>query len=234
MRATGSKMAEPFLYTAKTQVPVYCPLPDFAIEVLESCPGTHPDYYFWTGASKIKSAIGDWQRSLRKLFAIAGIDGGHAHRFRDTFAVELLLKGVPLERVSVLLGHRSVKVTEKHYAPWVRARQEQMEADVKRTWSEDPIIFAETKGYVSGTREKQSRQLVENKLDRVVEAAGVEPASEEVHRREPTYVVRWKSQPVLSSGRLRTGPARLNVSLGLRTEACGPSRHVTSGTPMRA
>ena len=106
-----------FLYTAKTQVPVYCPLPDFVVEALESCPGTHPDYFFWTGASRINSAVGDWQRSLRKLFAIAGIDGGHAHRFRDTFAVELLLKGVPLERVSVLLGHRSVKVTEKHYAP---------------------------------------------------------------------------------------------------------------------
>jgi len=43
---------------------------------------------------------------------------GHAHRFRDTFAVELLLAGVPLERVSILLGHTSVKITEKHYAPW--------------------------------------------------------------------------------------------------------------------
>jgi hypothetical protein len=58
---------------------------------------------------------------------------------RDTFAVELLLSGVPLERVSVLLGHQSVKVTEKHYAPWVRARQEQLEADVRRTWETDEI-----------------------------------------------------------------------------------------------
>jgi len=36
--------------------------------------------------------------------------------------------------VSILLGHGSVKVTEKHYAPWVKARQEQLEADVRRTW----------------------------------------------------------------------------------------------------
>jgi integrase len=28
-----------------------------------------------------------------------------------------------MERVSVLLGHSSIKVTEKYYAPWVRARQ---------------------------------------------------------------------------------------------------------------
>jgi integrase/recombinase XerD len=34
-----------------------------------------------------------------------------------TFAVELLLAGVPLERVSVLLGQPSIKVTEKHYIP---------------------------------------------------------------------------------------------------------------------
>jgi integrase len=39
---------------------------------------------------------------------------GHAHRFRDTFAVELSLAGVPLERVSILLGHTSVKITEEH------------------------------------------------------------------------------------------------------------------------
>jgi integrase len=27
-----------------------------------------------------------------------------------------------MERVSVLLGHSSVKITERHYAPWVQAR----------------------------------------------------------------------------------------------------------------
>lgn len=56
------------------------------------------------------------------------------HRFRDIFAVELLLDGVPLERASVLLGHQSVLVTERHYSPWASARQEQPEADVRRTW----------------------------------------------------------------------------------------------------
>lgn len=53
---------------------------------------------------------------------------------RDTFAVQLLLKGVPIEVVSMLLGHKSVKITEKHYGPWVRARQEQLEEAVSRTW----------------------------------------------------------------------------------------------------
>jgi integrase/recombinase XerD len=54
--------------------------------------------------------------------------------FRDTFAVELLLAGVPIDQVSVLLGHRSVKITEKHYAPWVKARQNQLENAVQMAW----------------------------------------------------------------------------------------------------
>lgn len=36
---------------------------------------------------------------------------------RDTFAVELLLKGTPIEEVAILLGHSSIRVTEKHYSP---------------------------------------------------------------------------------------------------------------------
>jgi integrase len=135
-----------FLYTAKTGVPVYCPLPPFVVSALAAAPGTSSAYFFWTGESKPKSAVGDWQRSLRKLFDLADIEDGHAHRFRDTFATELLLAGVPIERVSMLLGHRRVKVTERHYAPWVRARQDQLESDVRRAWATDPVVFAETKG----------------------------------------------------------------------------------------
>jgi integrase len=77
---------------------------------------------------------------------LAGVPDAHAHRLRDTFATELLLRGVPLERVGALLGHRSVNVTEKHYAPWVSARQEQLEGDVRRTWETDLLIATETKG----------------------------------------------------------------------------------------
>ena len=62
-----------------------------------------------------------WQARLKKVFDLAEVPKGknHAvsHRFRDTFAVELLLAGVPIERASVLLGHQSVRITEKHYNP---------------------------------------------------------------------------------------------------------------------
>jgi integrase/recombinase XerD len=122
-----------FLYTAKTGTPVYCPLPPVAVSALNSISSAER-YSFWTGHSKPKSVVGNWQRALRKLFILAGVPSAHAHRFRDTFSIELFQAGVPIERVSMLLGHQSVRVTEKHYNAWTRSRQEQAKADVRRAW----------------------------------------------------------------------------------------------------
>jgi integrase/recombinase XerD len=127
------------LHTAKTGTHVYCPLPPVVMKALKAIPknGRH---FFWTGNGKVKSTVGNWQRALKRLFKLAEVPTGHAHRFRDTFAVEALLAGVPLERVSILLGHASVKVTEKHYSPWVKARQVQIEDDVRRMWDETKMM----------------------------------------------------------------------------------------------
>jgi site-specific recombinase XerD len=135
-----------FLYTQKTGVPVNVKLPAFVAEALNGIRTISARYFFWTGNGTKDTAAGNWRRTLRSVFKLAEIKNGHPHRFRDTFAVELLLSGVPLERVSVLLGHTSIKVTEKHYAPWIRARQEQLEADLERCWATDPIVLAATKG----------------------------------------------------------------------------------------
>jgi integrase len=134
------------LYTQKTGTHVHCPLPDFVISEILSVPKRSERFWFWTGNSKLQTAVVDWQGRLHKLFVDAGIGGGHAHRLRDTFATELLLSGVPLERVSILLGHHSVKITERHYSPWIRERQEQAEADVRRSWAQDTVALLETKG----------------------------------------------------------------------------------------
>lgn len=142
-RIIGARL---FLYTQKTGVPVNVKLPGCVVEALQSVSPVSNEYFFWTGQSSKETAAGNWRRSLRKLFRLASVDGGHPHRFRDTFAVELLMSGVPLERVSILLGHSSIRVTEKHYSPWIRSRQEQLEADLERTWAHDPIVLAETKG----------------------------------------------------------------------------------------
>jgi integrase len=97
-------------------------------------PKISEQYFFWSGESKRESATGYRQRALKGVFNEAGIPDEHAHRFRNTLALGLLQAGVPMDRVSVLLGHSSTKVADKHYSPWVRACQEQLGADVRRTW----------------------------------------------------------------------------------------------------
>jgi len=81
---------------------------------------------------------------LKDLFDAAGInkDGTNAlsHRFRDTFAVKLLERGTSIESVSVLLGHKSIRITEKHYSPWVRSRQEALEVEMKNAWKGDATL----------------------------------------------------------------------------------------------
>jgi len=104
---------------------------------------------------KLESIVRSWQTRIRKLFVLAKVPKGQgnmlSHRFCDTFSVELLLAGVPIERVSILLGHQSVRITEKHYSPWIRSRQEQLEADVQRAWADDPVIASQ----MAGTKQVQ-------------------------------------------------------------------------------
>ena len=140
-------------------MPVYTVLPDSVLQALEATPRMTEKNYFWSGQCRRESVAGLWEKRLKKLFDSAGVSKGQgnamSHRFHDTFAVELLLAGVPIERVSVLLAHQSVRVTERHYNPWVSSRQEQLEADVARTWKEDPVLNNKNLGtnqVHSGTR----------------------------------------------------------------------------------
>ena len=52
-----------------------------------------------------------------------GILDAHPHRFRDTFAVDLLTRGASPYDVAKLLGD-TVDTVEKHYAPFVRELRE--------------------------------------------------------------------------------------------------------------
>jgi integrase/recombinase XerD len=108
---------------------------------------THlPENLLADGRSNLETIVGSWRQRLVNLFELAKVENGHPHRFRDTFAIELLLTGVPIERVSVLLGHQSVRIAERHYSAWVRSGREQLEADLVNAWSRDPVVEFETKG----------------------------------------------------------------------------------------
>jgi len=119
-----------FLYSEKTGVPVRVPLPKFALTEILKWEG---EYFFWTGIGSIKTAVGNWQRALARVGKAAGVTF-HAHQLRDSFAVSLLLKGVPIADVAALLGNTS-RIVEKHYSPWVKVRQDRLEEAVRATFS---------------------------------------------------------------------------------------------------
>ena len=125
----------------KTGTHVSVPIPtEVAAEILAVLNG-NPVYVFWSsGNGKEQSAVTNWQHDLRQLFKDAGIKSvGNmlSHRLRDTFACDLLQKGVPLEEVSKLLGHESIKTTERAYSAWVKGRQDRLDALVMGTWKKE-------------------------------------------------------------------------------------------------
>jgi hypothetical protein len=60
--------------------------------------------------------------------------------------------------VSLLLGHSSVKITERHYAPFCKARQEQLAASVKLAWKSQASHC---------TAEKSERRALQRKNQRI-------------------------------------------------------------------
>jgi integrase/recombinase XerD len=131
-----------FLYRAKTGVSVCVDIPHSVADELRALPlHPNPRYFFWSGSGDPDTAVKHWHHRFSTLFKKAKLrhldctlKKCHPHMLRNSFAVGLLLAGVPLHDVSLLLGHSSIKTTEKHYAPFVQARQEQLSASVKAAW----------------------------------------------------------------------------------------------------
>ena len=116
-------------------------VPDCVVEALGTLspdrPGFRPGYFFWREGRKwetLSTQYGIMIQKLNPYLSFTGEDGQplpfHSHMLRDTYAVELLLAFVPLEDVSKLLTHTSNKTTQDHYAPWVKARLQQLDDKV--------------------------------------------------------------------------------------------------------
>ena len=144
MRYTGLRIADTirlstdhlvdgrvFVRTAKTGQPVTVPVPTQVTDALEKLE-IKAGRYFWTGKN-IRSAVSNWSRYLARIFELANVKDGHSHRFRDTCAVELLLAGASVEDVASILGN-TPQIVAKHYAPWVKERQERLEKLVRQSW----------------------------------------------------------------------------------------------------
>ena len=123
-----------FVYTHKTGEPVLVPMHPELEQGLSQITPNAAGYYFWSGESAVTTATDNWRQRFARAFRRAGIEGGHPHRFRDTFAVDLLLRGMPIDQVSALLGHSAVKITEQHYLAFVAGRRKQIVEAVRRAW----------------------------------------------------------------------------------------------------
>jgi site-specific recombinase XerD len=123
----------------KTGVNVSVPVPPEIAQELLAVANGNADYVFWSGKGEEESITKNWAKYyIAPLFKAAKIpNSGHmmSHRLRDTFAVDLLQNGVPLEEVYKLLGHESIRTTERHYARWVKGRQDRLDSLVTAVWA---------------------------------------------------------------------------------------------------
>jgi integrase len=133
LRSDAVRNGKLFLRTTKTGTDVFCPLPEQVLAALAPLPGK---YFFWSGVSKPKSAVGDYQRVLRRVFKDAGTPRVYPHLFRHTCATNWLSVGMSIETAAVLLGHSSSKITAKHYSHWIKTRQDSLEAAVRNSWAQ--------------------------------------------------------------------------------------------------
>jgi site-specific recombinase XerD len=120
------------LHRMKNGNPVFVAIPPQVAEAVLEIPGLGKEHFFWSGNGKPQTAVRGWRRSLAKVFKAAKLKRNnkplrcHPHMLRHTFAIEKLLAGASLEDVSLLLAHRSIKVTERHYLKFDQRRQQRL------------------------------------------------------------------------------------------------------------
>lgn len=126
------------LRRAKSNELVQCSLPDPVLAGLKAVADPRREHFFWTGKSQRETVARYWRSRLQRIARLAGVKDFRTHRLMDTFAVELA--GVSIEDVSALLGHRSIRVTERHYAPWNSARRDRLAGILREVNARDEML----------------------------------------------------------------------------------------------
>jgi integrase len=147
------------LRTRKVQTDVSVPLPETVVRALHSFKAASATHFFWNGTADL-NAVAGYHRDyyFSRVFTAAKIEGKpHPHQFRHTFASKLLSAGVSIVEVAALLGN-SVRIVEKHYSAWIKARQERLDRAVKRANGYHRLPEAKPRPKVGKTIRKQARE----------------------------------------------------------------------------
>jgi integrase len=115
--------------TEKTGVWVTLRLPSITTQALEKLPRVSDELFFWKGGDErqFATACDRARRVIARLGDLAEVNNAHPHRFRDTWAKEALAAYTPLRTVQLVLGHKSIRTTEKHYAAFVPEYQQMID-----------------------------------------------------------------------------------------------------------
>ena len=96
---------------------------------IDNCEWLSADRPFFYGPASNPYSCG--QQAYDRMQTIGercGVADCRPHRLRDTFAKRMLLRGVSMDDLSRLLGHSSVKITERYYAKLVPARSGRLQS----------------------------------------------------------------------------------------------------------
>jgi site-specific recombinase XerD len=127
--------------TKKASTDVQIPLHPNLVAALAKLEPYKGGYLFWnrrTDGAKASTPQHNFGKLIADVFANAGVasDVHHvSHALRNTFAVHLLEKGLPLETVSLMLGHESVTTTERYYADFSKGYMDRAESNVRKVWA---------------------------------------------------------------------------------------------------
>ena len=103
------------------------------LRALHSFKPVSATHFFWNGTADLTSVAG-YHRDyyFSRVFTAAKMQASRTHTNSGTLLqASCYLAGGHIVEVAALLGN-SVRIVEKHYATWVRARQQKLDRAIKK------------------------------------------------------------------------------------------------------